>query len=79
MANYVVDGSTNHWAKESQRKSKFEVHGRYLEISSGCIEFELPVRLKEKLFSCLLGSVAFSLGKKYKEMDLNLRFLSVCL
>lgn len=72
LANYVVDGSTNHWAKESQRKSKFEVHGRYLEISSGCIEFELPVRLKEKLFSFLLGSVA-------QEMDLNSRFLSVCL
>lgn len=48
-ANCVVDGSTNFMAKESWRKSKFEDHKRYLEFSFGCIEFEILVRLKEKL------------------------------
>lgn len=49
-----IDGSTSHRVKESWRKSKFEVHGRDLEFSFGCIEFYMPVRLKEKLFDCLL-------------------------
>lgn len=47
-------GSTSHRVKESWRKSKCEVHGRDLEFSFGCIEFDMPVRLKDKLFDCLL-------------------------
>lgn len=72
MANCVVDDSASYWTEKSWKKSKFEVDRRDLEFSFGCIEFEVPVRLKEKLFTCLwvCGSGAW-------KMDLNYGFLSL--
>lgn len=72
MVNCVVDDSVSYWIEKFWKKSKFEVDRRDFEFSFGCIEFEVFVRLKEKLFICF-----WVCGFGVWKMDLNYGFFSL--